>query len=111
MSQSVSERTRIKKWALNHLGNISIATIALILRTPPSLAVDSAEAASQVIATEGGQMAAKEAIDVVLKTARSTPSLSIATAIVCLACIPAAGVASSPGMCIACGILIAKTFG
>lgn len=34
-----------------------------------------------------------------------------ATGIVCLACIPVAGAAVSPGMCVACGILIAKTFG
>jgi len=35
----------------------------------------------------------------------------IATAIVCLTCIPVAGALASPGLCIACGILIAKTFG
>ena len=31
--------------------------------------------------------------------------------IVCLASIPTAGAAASPGLCIAYGILIAKTFG
>jgi hypothetical protein len=37
--------------------------------------------------------------------------MTAATAIVCLACVPLAGAAASPGMCIACGILIAKTLG
>jgi len=37
--------------------------------------------------------------------------LSIAAGITCIACVPVAGVAASPGMCIACGILIAKTLG
>ena len=75
------------------------------------MAVDPAQAASQVIATKGGKTAAKEALDAALKMAKSKPAMNTATAIVCLTCIPAAGVAVSPEMCIACGILIAKTFG
>lgn len=107
----MSENKTIRKRILNHFGNVGIATITFILMTPPSLAVDPAEAANQVIGTEGGKKAAKEALDAALKMAKSKPAMSAATGIVCLACIPTAGVAASPGMCIACGILIAKTFG
>jgi hypothetical protein len=46
-----------------------------------------------------------------LKAANSKPAMTGATSIVCLACVPLAGAAASPGMCIACGILIAKTLG
>jgi hypothetical protein len=51
-----------------------------------ALAIDPTEAANQVIGA------------------------SVATGIMCLASIPAADAAASPGLCIACGILIAKTF-
>ena len=43
--------------------------------------------------------------------AKSRPAISAATTIVCLASIPAAGAVASPGLCIACGILVAKPFG
>jgi len=37
--------------------------------------------------------------------------LSVAANITCLACVPVAGAAASLGLCISCGILIAKTLG
>lgn len=37
--------------------------------------------------------------------------MAVATTIVCGACVPVAGVCASPGICIACGVLIAKTLG
>ena len=79
--------------------------------TPRVVAVDPAEAANQVMDTEGGKKAAKEALDTAMKMAKSKPAMSTATGIVCLACIPATGAAASPALCIACGILLAKTFG
>ena len=106
------KKKNMKKRLLNHLGNVSMAVITLILMTSPSLAaVDPAEAANKVIGTEGGKKASKEALDAALKMAKSKPAMTAATGIVCLACIKAAGVAASPGLCIACGILIAKTLG
>ena len=107
----LSEKKPIRARVLNHLGKIGIVTISLILMPPPSLAVDPSEAASQVIGAEGGKLAAKETLNAALKIAKGKPALTTATAITFLACIPAAGAAASPGMCIACGILIAKTFG
>ena len=100
-----------KKQILNYLGNVTMAFITASLMISPSLAVDPAQAANQVIGAEGGSKAAKEALDNALKLAKSKPVMSTATGIVCLACIPATGAAASPGLCIACGILIAKTFG
>jgi hypothetical protein len=41
--------------------------------------------------------------------ARSKPA--VAAGITCITCLPAAGTASSPGLCFACGILIAKVMG
>ena len=107
----MSKNKPLRKRILKHLGNVGMATVTFILMTPPALALDPAETANQVIGTEGGKKAAKEALDAALKIAKSKPALTTATGIVCLACIPATGVASSPGMCVACRILIAKTFG
>jgi len=53
----------------------------------------------------GGKGAMNEA----LKMARTKPALSIAAGIVCLACLPTA--AASPALSVACGKLMAKTFG
>ena len=102
-----------KKRVLNHLGNVSMAIITASLMVSPSLAIDidPVETAHQVVGSEGGKEAAKKALDGALKVAKSKPAMSTATGIVCLACIPVAGAAASPGLCIACGILIAKTFG
>jgi hypothetical protein len=97
------------KKILTHLGKVgmSLFSVSLLLAPSPVLAVDAADAAAQVVAAEGG----KEALNAALKIANSKPALSVATGIVCLACIPIAGAVASPGLCIACGILIAKTLG
>nr|YP_010283338.1 hypothetical protein MKU01_pgp036 [Psammodictyon constrictum]ULD16457.1 hypothetical protein [Psammodictyon constrictum] len=100
-----------KKRFLNHLGKVSVAIITASLMTSPALAVDPAEVASQAIGSEGGRKAAKEAIAAAMNAAKTRPAMGTATLIVCLACAPAAGAAASPGLCVACGILIAKTFG
>lgn len=103
---NLKRKTKGKR-ILKHLGNIGLSIISISLMTTPVSAMDAAEAANQAVAAEGG----KEAINTVLKAARSKPAMSTATMIVCLACAPVAGVAVSPGMCVACGILIAKTIG
>lgn len=100
-----------KKRILKHLGNVGMAIVTTSLMTSSALAIDSAEAASQAIGAEGGRKVAKKALDAALKMAKSKPAMTSATSIVCFACIPAAGAAASPSLCIACGILIAKTFG
>lgn len=87
-----------------------VASIAIVIGSSgvaPAGAVDPTDAAKGVLGTEGG----KEALNQALKFSKTTPALSIATAITCLACVPAAGAGASAGLCIACGILIAKTFG
>jgi uncharacterized Tic20 family protein len=98
-----------KKKILNHLSKVgmSMLSISLLLGSSPALAINSADAAAQTVASEGG----KEALNMALKIAKSKPALSVAAGITCIACIPVAGVAASPGLCIACGILIAKTLG
>jgi hypothetical protein len=104
MSTTVS--SKIKK-----LGKIGLSLFSAVLIIGSSGAsagaVDAADAAKEVLGSEGG----KEALNEALKVARSKPALSIAAGIACIACMPAAGVAASPSMCIACGILIAKTLG
>lgn len=101
----------IKKRMLNHLGSVSLAFISLALMSTPATAGDNAEVVGQALGSEGGELAGKEAINATLKMARSKPAMTAATSIVCLACFPVAGAAASPGLCVACGILIAKTFG
>jgi len=98
-----------KKKVLNHLSKVgmSMLSVSLLLGPSPVSAIDSADAAAQAVASEGG----KEALKMALKVAKSKPALSVAAGITCIACIPVAGVAASPGLCIACGILIAKTLG
>lgn len=96
-----------KRKVLKHLGNVGMAFVTLTLMTPWAVGVDPVETANQAVASESG----KEALNAALKVARSKPALSIATGITCVACIPVAGAAASPGLCIACGILIAKTLG
>jgi hypothetical protein len=107
----MAEKQNCKKRILKHLGNVGMAIISVSLMTSPALAVDPAEGAGQVICAEGGVKAAKEVLNAALRMAKSKPAMSTATGIVCLACIPAAGAAASPGLCIACGILVAKTIG
>ena len=73
----------------------------------PAVALDQVETSKNVLASEGG----KEALIQALTMAKSKPALSVATGIVCLACVPAAGAVASASMCVACGILIVKTVG
>ena len=109
----MKEKQNRSKRILKHLSKISIALIQVSLMTYPALAIDidHAEAAGQAIGSEGGRLAAKQAINGAVKLAKSKPAMTTATGIVCLSCVPLAGAVASPGMCIACGILIAKTFG
>ena len=95
-----------KKKILNHLSKVgmSLLSVSLLLVSSSASATDIA---AQAATSEGG----KEALNAALKLARSKPALSIAAGITCMACVPVAGVVASPGMCIACGILIAKTLG
>jgi hypothetical protein len=95
-----------KKKILNHLSKVGISLLSVSLLLGSSSA-SAADVAAQAVTSEGG----KEALNAALKLARSKPALSIAAGITCIACVPVAGVAASPGMCIACGILIAKTLG
>jgi hypothetical protein len=109
-----------KKKVLKHIGKVGMAIFYLAVMTSPMAfaAIDSSEAAEQVLGSEGAAEAAKAALKAgkaamnsALKAANSKPAMTGATVIVCLACVPLAGAAASPGMCIACGILIAKTLG
>jgi hypothetical protein len=97
------EKQNRRKRILKHLGKISMALVTVSLMTSPALAIDPAEAARRV--------GAKEAVNGALEFAKSKPAMATATGIFCLACVPIAGAVASPGMCIACGILVAKTFG
>lgn len=106
-------RTRTKK-VLKHIGNVCLAVISIGLMGSPisAAAVGPAETATEAMAVaEPGLKVAKEVVENALKLAQSKPAMTAATTIVCLACVPLAGVAASPGMCVACGILFAKTFG
>lgn len=105
----MEEKKDRKRKVLKHLGNVSMAIVSFSLMTSPALSasLNPAETATQVRASEGG----KEALNAALKIARGKPALSVATAITCIACVPVAGAVASPGLCVACGILIAKTFG
>jgi hypothetical protein len=95
-----------KKKILNHLSKVGMSLLSVSLLLGSSSA-SAADVATQAVTSEGG----KEALNAALKLARSKPALSIAAGITCIACVPVAGVVASPGMCIACGILIAKTLG
>ena len=103
----MAEKKYRKRKVLKHLGKVGMAIVSLILMAPPVGAIDPVEGANHVVASEGG----KEALNTAARLARSKPALSTATVITCIACLPAAGVATSPGLCIACEILIAKTLG
>lgn len=101
----------LKNKLLNRVGQVALSLVsgALVIGSAgaPAGAIDAAETAQEVIASEGG----KEALNQALKVARSKPALSVAAGITCVACVPVAGAAASPGLCIACGILIAKVIG
>ena len=100
-----------RKKILKHIGNVVLSAVSLSLIIGPATASEPIKAAEQVVSTEGGRLAAKEALNSALKVARSKPAMAIATTIVCGACVPVGGVTASPGICIACGILVAKTLG
>jgi hypothetical protein len=108
-----SETNSKKKKVLKHIGKVGMAIFYLTVMTSPMAfaAIDPSEAVEQVLGSEGAAEAGKAAMNSALKAANSKPAMTAATAIVCLACVPLAGAAASPGMCIACGILIAKTLG
>ena len=103
----MEDRKNHKKRVVKYLGNVGMALVSFTFMTPRAIGVDPVEAANQTVASEGG----KEALNAALKIAGSKPALSIAAGITCIACLPVAGAAASPGLCIACGILIAKTVG
>lgn len=93
---------------LKRTGQVGLAILsASMVLSPAAGAVDAADSAKEVVGSEGGKAALNEA----LKIARSKPALTVAAGITCVACLPAAGAAASPGLCIACGILIAKVVG
>lgn len=106
----IKKRKFLNRKAFKKIGKAALGVVstAVIIGTaaPAAEAVNATEAAKGVIASEGN----KAAINEVLKAARGKPALSVAASIVCLACIPVAG-AVSPGLCIACSILIAKVLG
>ncbi len=74
-------------------------------------AVNPSDTVNEVIGSEGGSLAATLVVNTTLAVIRSKPAMSAATTIVCVGCLPVTGGTGSPSMCIACGILIAKTFG
>ena len=97
----------LKSRFLNHLTRVGIAALSLVFIQTPVSAVEPLDAVQEVSGSEG----AKEALNEALKVARSKPALSVAGVIVCGACLPVAGAAASPALCVACGILIAKVVG
>jgi hypothetical protein len=105
------KKNRKRKRILRHLADVCMAVVSLTLMASPVSAIEPVEAANQVIGSEGGRKATKTLIDSALIAGRSKPAMTAATAIVCIACIPLAGAAASPGLCIACGILVVKTLG
>ena len=98
-----------KKKILNHLGKIgmTLLSVSLLLGSSSASAIEPADTAAQAVTSEGG----KEALNAALKVAKSKPALSVAAAITCIACVPVAGGTASLSLCIACGILIAKSLG
>ena len=96
-----------KERAIKHLTNVGFALLTLILTTAAPVAAAEIDEAATVLGNEGGKQALSEA----LKLSKTKPALSLAAAITCLACVPVAGAAASPAMCIACGILISKVLG
>ena len=102
------QKRKLRNKFFRHLGKVGVALGSAIIMTGQAQAVDTTTtAATKVLGQEGG----KEALNQALKIARTKPVLSIATLVTCLACPPVAGVAASPALCVACGILIAKGIG
>jgi hypothetical protein len=103
-----NSKKSVSKRLLKHAGQVALGIISTTLIVSSAGAVDAAaDGAKEIAGSEGGKASVTQA----LKVARSRPSLSIAAIIVCIACIPVTGAITSPGMCIACGILITKVIG
>ena len=101
-----------KERALKHLRKVSLALVSTVFLLPSTArAVNPSETVNQAIGSEGGSLAATLVVNATLAAIRSKPAMSAATTIVCVGCLPVAGGTGSPAMCIACGILIAKTLG
>lgn len=64
----------------------------------------TAETTGKILTSES----AKQVINQALKVARTKPAISIAATITGLGCLPVAGVAGSPALCIACGLLLGQ---
>ena len=100
-----------KQRVFKHLSKVGISLVTvgvgLFFRAPDAMSTNKVQSASKIIGVEGGT----EALNLALKVAGSKPSLAIAATITCLACVPVAGVAASPAMCIACGVILSKTLG
>lgn len=109
MNKDLTKNSGFKKRLLKKLSQVGISslTAALLIGSTPAGALDPLAVSQEIAAAEGGKAALNEA----LKIAKSKPALSVAAAITCAACVPVAGAAASPGLCIACGILIAKVVG
>jgi len=107
MSMAKKNNKSFGRKVLNYAGTVGLSLLSASFMISSANALDAVEASSTVIGSEGGKAAINEA----LKIAKSKPSFALATAIVCVGCIPAVGMAASPATCIACGILIAKTLG
>jgi hypothetical protein len=114
-----SKRKKVSRFIKNHTKKVGVAAITgvwILLTSQPAFGVDPAITPA---AAEAGKAAApaptpdmiRGAVGEAMSFAKSKPGMSVATAITCLACAPAAGASASPALCVACGILIAKTFG
>lgn len=104
------KKSTVKRKILRHIGKVFVSAFTTVFLLSPSSAVAIDIEPVEAIAAIGANEGAKAALNEALKIARSKPALSVASTVVCLACVPAAGV-TSPCMCIACGILIAKVVG
>ena len=81
--------------------------------TSSALTTDPSTVANQTrsISVEDGKKATKEVIDGTMKVARSKLVMNTTISSEYIVCILDAGAPISPGLGIACRILIAKTFG
>ena len=105
----ITQTENFRKHALSHISSVGLAflSLSLFVGAESAVAVNSAEAVNSTASIE----TSKDAINSILKASRQKPAMLVATTIVCTACIPAAGAAFSPALCVACGLLFAKTFG
>ena len=104
----VKDRNR-KKQILNHLGKVGMAVITFNLMASSLLAVDPPEITTHVVGAEGIKQVLKQVLNGALKITKSKLITSAAIFAVCVPCISTLGAVASPGLCIACWILITKT--